>query len=298
MPEEGVLSLAGHGDAVAWLAAWDGMACISANTLGDGACGLHAVFGETHGSHLRWSDPNGRQRAAEALRAVVEGGPSEQARSIQTALWEELAVPGAGGKGGPESKLFWCSLLQMQPALCAQIEETVRQTEANAKHSEARKMKLKAVCRDSFLEASKELVVEPTCRAIGFLEEEGGALCYEERRHGQWVKGSDAKRPDGPSRPETKWEAVFDPDPVYDPLRTAVFLNPPDQEAVLGALEGLRVTCCMQIAEALRCLRASQQAVAGPPAHFVAEALPAYLAAVQNSSYYLTADELVAVSEF
>ena len=294
--EEGVLAAAGHVDELPWLASWDGAECVSANTLGDGACGLHAVFGERCGSCLKWSDSNGRKRVADALRNVVESHNSAQAEAVQVALWHELAVPGACGKGAVESQIFWRHLLAMCPVLCDAIQEILEKNAASEKDREAEQLKLIAACREVFLTGSQEGMVESLCAALGFGQEERAELCYEVRQEGEWVKGSGARRPQVANRPETKWEAVRDPDAAYDALRTAVFLNQRDWAPVFQTLEACAAPACRKIADALRSLHAETRVLV-PPAGFATEALPAYMAAVQEAGYYFSADELVAVAQ-
>ena len=296
-PEEGVVTLAGHGGGAQWLETWDGARCISANTLGDGACGLHAVFGQTDGCQLKWLKPNGRQRVAEALRTVIEAQSGEQARAVQVALWDELAVPAACGNGGPESRLFWQHLLAVSPALCKAVEARVQKADAASRQSAGNHLQLTAVCREFFLSGPKEGVAQPICHAIGFIQEEGSELCYEEWQNGQRVKGAQAERPQSVNRPETKWEAVCDQDPVYDALRKAVFLNRSDKTAVLKVLEEAEDEVCHRVAETLQACWHEEQSAPEPPREFTAQALPAYMAAVQDAGYFFSADELVAVAQ-
>jgi hypothetical protein len=258
---------------------------------------LHAVFGQTDGCQLKWLKPNGRQRVAEALRTVIEAQSGEQARAVQVALWDELAVPAACGNGGPESRLFWQHLLAVSPALCKAVEARVQKADAASRQSAGNHLQLTAVCREFFLSGPKEGVAQPICHAIGFIQEEGSELCYEEWQNGQRVKGAQAERPQSVNRPETKWEAVCDQDPVYDALRKAVFLNRSDKTAVLKVLEEAEDEVCHRVAETLQACWHEEQSAPEPPREFTAQALPAYMAAVQDAGYFFSADELVAVAQ-
>ena len=49
--------------------------------------------------------------AAESLeRALKRQSRTAYAEAVRLALWNELALPGACGKGGPEGEVFWKKL--------------------------------------------------------------------------------------------------------------------------------------------------------------------------------------------
>ena len=66
-------------------------------TNGDGACALHAAFGECGPQELKCE--NARNRAAEGiLKLHMSGGGNELNKSVYSAIWSELAGPAAEAK--------------------------------------------------------------------------------------------------------------------------------------------------------------------------------------------------------
>ena len=115
---------------------------VSANTLGDGACGVHAVFGTVNpGGQLECA--GAREMAADALKAALCSKTACEERyvaAVREAIWSELAVPGAQATGGAEAKLFWENLLTMCPVEAAEVSAACEVSAANYAASIAQKM--------------------------------------------------------------------------------------------------------------------------------------------------------------
>lgn len=296
-PEVGVLAMTEAEAATLGLKSWNNQSCISANTAGDGACGLHAVFGAHNGQgQLEWQERDGRKLVAAGLEQVVLSEATEQYQAVQTALWYELAVPNFGEDvpSTAESKIFWKHVRRVCPTMPDQIAEQVQRAADRRPATDALQAKLNELRRRFFFEG---VGTEALCNRLGFGVDDREAACYESRVAGQIVKGSGLERPTTAGEPETKWQAVHHPHPRYDALRKAVFLNQKTEAAVQVLREGHEVELCQELADTLLQRAACGSCAVEPPAYFAEQVLPAYIAAVQEAGYYFSADELVAVAQ-
>lgn len=197
---------------------------VSANTVGDGACGVHAAFGVTN-RQGQLQCHNARDLAsaslAKALRSSV--GDSAHREAVRLSLWNELAVPGASGEDLVEASIFWEHLRNLYPTEANDVKDTVKQGKQQLKAKDRQKAKLAQVCRYFFCNAPQG-VVDAVCAQIGYTAEEGAGDCFEERQGKRFVKGiSDTVWQ--PAWPRSKKEAIQCKDIVFDGLRTSVFLN-------------------------------------------------------------------------
>ena len=105
----------------------------SVRTNGDGACGIHALFGSPKPARR-----GGEELFTERARAVAVGylGESlesleqchevrEQLRAVKTMLWKELTVQNLSGTPTSESKIFWRLLTQRFPHLAREAQVCV-----------------------------------------------------------------------------------------------------------------------------------------------------------------------------
>lgn len=169
-----------------------GQEWISARTLGDGACAMHAAFGSVN-SDGSLECMAARILAAESLeRALKMESQTAYAEAVRLALWNELALPGACGKGGPEGEVFWKKLSEKSPGAADQVQalavHRVEQREL-AMHT---KQDVAKACRAFFLSAAAAAVTA-VCDKIGYLEQEGKESCFEVRGSRQIVKGANNK---------------------------------------------------------------------------------------------------------
>ena len=110
-------------------------------TNGNGACALHAAFGECGLEELKCE--NARKRAAEGMRKLhMSGGGTALNKSVYTAIWSELAGPAArarekGIKASPP-KLNACGVICQSSYVIAQ-----QLTYANGAHLKRRLMQQK-----------------------------------------------------------------------------------------------------------------------------------------------------------
>ena len=93
---------------------------LAMETKGDGACGMHAVFGHPD-ANRELSLPNARNQAT-----LVSGPyqPDESASnsrifatSVQSSLWHEFALSHLAENPCTEAKLFWQTMSEMSPGL-------------------------------------------------------------------------------------------------------------------------------------------------------------------------------------
>ena len=82
----------------------------------------------------------------------------------------------------------------------------------------------------SFCLNASESCLQEVCERSSHLPDEGQESCYEIRGDGQVVKSSGAPAPE--NGPKTKKDALIHVDPIFDALRTALFMNPPLEVAV------------------------------------------------------------------
>ena len=291
-------------DAVAHLA---GEILVSANTVGDGACGMHAVFGRSN-KHGQLECYNGRAVAVEflemALRRQVRGArPSANVQAVRMSLWDELALPGAAGAGSPEAELFWQHFVQQYPSEAEEVRQIVRQGELLKQEEVAQRRKLLKVCRGFFCNAA-EPVVEAVCLEIGYAAGEGEEDCFEERHGIRYVKGQ--REVVWPvAGPRRKADAIRHANPAFDGLRMAVFLgrNLPQCIAVIEEVSSrCRSADGKLLQEGLQEYHAHQERNKADrhrtqPASFGNAAIDAYLLAVMEANYYLSCDEVATVAE-
>ena len=102
----------------------------SFRTLGDGGCGLHAVFGVPN-KEAELECLSGQRAMRDRIERLMLDSPlalqrkvgynNEHLRSIFASLWTELAAPGARNMQNPEARIFWRNLEEHQPELATQV---------------------------------------------------------------------------------------------------------------------------------------------------------------------------------
>ena len=208
---------------------------IAANTHGDGACALHAVWGR--------ADPERHMDlfAREVRRAVLEEVPenalticgllqgqlSDKFQALMDSVWKELVLPAATAvvdeQSWPsrEAAIAWV-------ATASHVQEAIIHFAAQRRHEEAA---LKDFAAEFFKPEYEADVIRPLCILLGYLTDAtvnlfenppsaAGLLQHEgevgalERLHPCFDK------------PEcTKYQALFDPSPRFNKYRVAFFAN-------------------------------------------------------------------------
>lgn len=278
---------------------------VSAQTLGDGACAMHATFGATNSDGIL-ECKGARQIAAAALerafRAHEDGAASRYVPAVQMSLWDELAVPGAtNATNSMEAQLFWKVLTGMYPKEALEVQNAIKEAEACSKTSKEKMVALTEQCRKFFTEADTSIVLQ-LCDQLGYSAEEGEEASFETRRDGEYVKASaNVKFPS--DKPRKKLAAIQDKHEAFDGLRTAVFLGRafPVYDAVLEEL-GKAKHCVQLVAlhESLRQLQEHRIDAAlriETPSVFAKVSTRAYLATIVHDEYFFSYDELAAIAE-
>ena len=103
-------------------------------TNGDGACGMHALFGtlvfETVSNGYELFCPGARVMAAQYLGSSLEeleqrAGVEEHVHAIKTNFWDGFVVAHLQGPRSSESEIFWQCLLAYNPSLAQEALDTV-----------------------------------------------------------------------------------------------------------------------------------------------------------------------------
>lgn len=281
-----------------------GKTFLSANTVGDGACGIHAAFGKNN-SKAQLECHAARRIALDALETALRGKEvrSHHVEAVRVSLWDELALQGADGADSMEAKIFWEQLRQLHPTVADNVRQAMSTVRQRGKQLAVQKGKFLQVCRYFFLQKT-EGVIDAVCSGIGYAQEEGGEFCFEERQGQRFVKGTKdiAWKP---AWPQTKLEAIQNADAAFDPLRMAVFLNRDLGECIAVINDILAATKnveCEVLREGLNEYMEYQQKQMAethpaPPHGFEAAAVDAYLMAVMDSRYFFSYDEIATVAE-
>ena len=103
-------------------------------TNGDGACAMHALFGNptfSNDNFLELKARNARSRAIACFQPSLGAlqqkvGISSALRSIETALWKEFVEDYFEGTGTDERTLFWNTLSTQNPQLAKEARNFFR----------------------------------------------------------------------------------------------------------------------------------------------------------------------------
>lgn len=280
-----------------------GQILVSANTVGDGACAVHALFGSPNREgKLECKFARGVALQALELAVATNGDePHAHTEALRLSLWRELALPGARGSQVPEPKIFWEHFLKMYPREAAKVTAVAEQEKADARADTANKETFVRQCRHFFCAAHPKCI-DDICARIGYATSDGLEASFEVRSAGKIVKGTlNSPLPEG--GPVQKLLAVRDENEVFDGLRTAVFLSR-DLKAcsalVRSVNESQKCKSCEDFAQALDSFAQSEAARISreilQPASFWDAATNVYLSAIQDAKYFFSVDELAAVA--
>ncbi|CAE6960638.1 RPL15 [Symbiodinium sp. CCMP2592] len=274
---------------------WLQQDCQLQRARGDGACGIHATFGDRVEGGVLVCD-HARRLAADALRDALNDS-QDLAVPVRSSLWTELALPAAKAEvaqdwslASAESRHFWQVFAQNYPDQAEEAQACARREEQVKSEGRARHGQLEMACRAFFCNVSKP-TLHAFCASIGYLEEEGQERCYEMRAGRPVAKGSDQELPAG--SPETKIDAICSPEPCFDALRVAV-LTGRSLEAVTSSLQRCdkETELCSKLLEAVEIFQSAEAPQHIEPSDFYQFGVEAYLAAVQCGEYFFSVDEI------
>ena len=306
----------------------------SAPTCGDGACGLHAIFGcptrEEMQARVVLKCKLARSRILSKFghtlaetQSICEG--STALTSVASSWWEDALLPVLKGGGEIEARIFTRCLHEMDTALF--VEAALAATRSVEQSDEAVKARARLVraARQFFCKTREEHVVRPLSMCMEFVpdsssyieqdrmqldtvvQHHGGNACeflspaFYLGANGQMrVKGTLEPFPDG--GPRSKYEALFTSHVAFDAIRVGFITGPVGTtfaDTLRAVLEGDGVLPAdIEVAHELL---AAAQALASitsqqhTPDNFAERVWPAFCAALRDDRYYLSVDELLVV---
>jgi hypothetical protein len=313
------------------IAAHIGKRFLTLRTCGDGACALHAAFG-----HPRVG--SGLFLACAREHAVALLGPSYEAvciksghhfwfEAIADSLWTEFARPSFEGKRSVEGEIFMRSLTSLSPQYSLEVKEYWQRRSESLHENDHAKEALLASSRLFFTELNEARIIRPLAFLLDFIPTLNEILrktradldqssapyldfnCdflhepWHEDSHGsKLVRGTRIPYP--ANGPASKYEALFDSRPCFDPLRYSFLVA-----GGLGSfLEGLSGILCSVSnhddvgANSIATARAFEAHVRSyrltlvtidAPVDFAARTWAAYLKSISDKSYYFSVEELL-----
>ena len=309
----------------------DGKQHVAAATSGDGACGLHAVFGvpSKHGGPLQL--PQAREailshlpESFEVLCGEHHGALREFGGKVMESMWTDMALPAArasvhtGSVAGctPEVKAVWD---QLHPPLQEELKDFVEYQQIELKRSNVLKDQLLAFAAELFVPDREATVVRPLCMLLGYLDRADrdflrfSPSSTDVPTHEGTVGDLALLHPCAENASITKYQALFDQSCRYDRYRLAFFMNGAHnayagrKDWMLGALD----TLAQDLATSddvgnvalLRNARATVQrryecfgGMAYPSGCIRQRAWSAFRAAFQRRDYWLSVEELQLVA--
>ena len=299
---------------------------LAIETNGDGACGIHAVFGHPNANRELFL-PAARAFAAQAsdrLQTAASAGASRIfVQSVQISLWDEFARPYLEKNPCPEATMFWKSLSDMSPELAAESQEiqdlliekrwAVDTAKTNVKHASriffGRDMEhfvRRLAVLFEYLPGGID-VFSMTPEALEDVQSSGCSSFLESAKTADgFVKGTRTPFPQG--GPSCKYTALFDQRPCFDALRTSFIVNVDPQSgprALLCALANVLeddATEYTNIAKALEFIEklrewGNEAVPAEKPLEFATRAWPAYLQCIaENPNYFFSVEEILLMS--
>ena len=219
---------------------------ISARTVGDGACALHAVFGspDAKGELFR---PNARVLAVALLgpsleKLQVSHPGSMVLGAITASFWDEFVAPVLEGEGTDEGHLFMHCLQEVAPSVRIEVEQHWSRRRNEDHTSMLAKRRLLVASSLFFASADEETVIRqagmllgliPSCADFRSLSrdeldvtivEHGNCSCeflgpaFQENSQGnRSVRGTQILFPE--DGPKSKYDALFDTRDCSDVLR-------------------------------------------------------------------------------
>ena len=282
-------------------------------TNGDGACSLHAVFGQPDAHGVLFA-AEARKLAQMYMRRVRDTSSDQNlvAGSIHTvelSLWCEFVAPYLAGDISREGEIFWQELCSRHPLIAASCKVQHQANQARARGSAAAKARVLAASSSFFSKDMEEQFVRPLAIQLGYLPAGSNTECADDFRNSShsadgYVCGTRLTFPAG--GPPTKYAALFDVSHHFDAIRysflvaadatsgttrfvTSLEAIVRDSAASLGLIERAR-SFCMLVQSLGDVNTPSQQ-----PVNFVRDAWGAYCESIGHEDYYLSVDELLVI---
>ena len=231
-----------------------GVVYVAARTNGDGACGLHALFGQCHLGELL--APSIRSRVqhhmplefSTVLDTITLGGRIVIGQALDQLLEDAMTAATrvvVGGVLQDEQALLW-------DALSSQIREDVHSLAVMKQYETANASRVLELLRLFFQEifqpAHAETVVRCLCIQLDYLQPTAPDDLLNVPPSTPGLRAHEGPRgnlellhPCAENTTMTKFQALFDSDPVYERYRIAFFLNSANrqggQDWLLGAVE-------------------------------------------------------------
>ena len=309
-----------------------GQCMYNLKTRGDGACGLHAVFGEPSDTG-EFVKTHATEFAASMMSSGIASlSNNDQSKSYADAIlescWSEFVLPFLREEASHESELFWEALREKDLDLQQEcIAFFIEAQTADKRTREARQV-LHQASRQFFFESTEQDVVLPVAKWLGLvpdvfdptrMSEQGyiGTLLREYPDTSDFlepacsaegfIKGTREQFPlFGPC---CKYQALLDGRICFDKLREAfVIVGGGRCDQFLQALQHVlstrqlrqdQVNASQQFKSVV--LRFAQtQGSSGRPPNFSTRSWPVYLNCIQRKrngmGYYFSVDELLALA--
>ena len=316
-PTHGTFTLEGEEQPREPLLSWANRRLVSAKTNGDGACSMHAVFGRPH-RHELFCESARQIIVAAFAKGYTMAGTREHIDVLISGWWAELraAIVSDTYKHN-EVGMLWHTLDEPMKKQCKD-KATEGQRSMQGKERERRRLFTQA-CRDFFTSDVEKTVVRPVAATFGHIPENENVLKMSEDELSTLYKGNpdswlqpafeqvgSSKRVRGnyqvefPSDgPKSKYAALFDSNPCFDPLRVA-FVEEHTPQRMREALRQVLSDSGGQpwerglakVIHAIEQFEATALQVGEPPLGFADIIWTSYLKVLANPNYFLSTDEL------
>ena len=220
----------------------DGKRHVAAFTGGDGACGLHSVFGVP-------SEDGGTLQLARARDAILSQMPEsfevlcgkhngalrEFCQKVMEGIWTDMALPAARAAVDNalasctfEVRFLWGGLEQF---LQAELISFVQQQRCELKQSNVLTNQLLSCAKQLFRPAREASVVRPLCVLLGYLHPTDFDFLNTSPSSAEVLTHEGDKgdlallHPCAENGLVTKYQALFDPSEMYGKYRLAFFMN-------------------------------------------------------------------------
>ena len=226
---------------------------LAIETNGNGACGMHAVFGrprrgyaevEMFATHARTLAVQSLQKTLAELEAI---GPAGHVQAVCISLWDEFLVPVFRKQGSVEGTTFWKALSQEGGECSELLKEAAQVYEANIKQeatANAAKQRVVAASSSFFSDALEEDFIRPIAVELQYIPanndvrnsdilglaqlahvhpQQSYFLQPADDEHG-YIRGT--RRIQFPlDGPKSMYDALFDSRPEFDALRQTFLVH-------------------------------------------------------------------------
>ena len=295
-------------------------------TCGDGACALHAVFGQPDAGGTLFA-PEARTYAKHCMNSVLnsphmEGDMAIWVRAVSLSLWDEFIVPHLEGLPSREGEIFWDELSIRNPLFAEKCEAVHAMNKMQGNSMIDARKRLLLASSAFFTREMEEEFVRPLAVQLRYIPEHVNPsdvsademeLLRVHSPHASEFLGS-AKSTDGfvcgtrsvfpASGPQCKYAALFDPSRHFDAIRYMflVAADPSMMTFVQSLHEIIRTTSAHpDLIERARCFCSQvhsfslSNVTSQLPASFVSEAWSAYCNSICHPDYYFSIDELLII---